>query len=162
MAKKTQPKKVEEVASQEGQVEVDSGAGEIAGADLSSPELAGPGTQPQEKQAAVEEIPPGYQKLKILKAVGHYELGSEVVVEDKLAEQLCMITEVHDGEKLVKTRKAMPLAEYIVLEKEARKVENLTAAEGAALGIKNIVPTPKDPVFEARLEAIKKGEVKAE
>lgn len=99
-------------------------------------------------------------KVKILKYVGHYEPGQIVEVSPEEAAQLCAKSQVHLG-GLNDHVRAITLDEMKSLEEVKVDASKMTAAEFAALGLKNIVHTPKDVAFEAKLAAIKKADEEA-
>jgi len=94
------------------------------------------------------------KKVKILKYVGPYKPNDVVEVDDEVAKQLCIVNEI-DGEKRVR---AMLLEDAEKIEAAIQNATDLTAAEAAAIGKKNIVETPKDFTTIAKEE--KKKEVK--
>jgi len=84
-------------------------------------------------------------KLKILKHVGQWGPGTIVEVDDKLAEQLLIANEVHNGHKFIINRRAMKLEEAEALENLPHDINELTAYEASQLGIKNITDNTQQP-----------------
>lgn len=108
------------------------------------------------KKASAIEIKkaskPGNVMVKILKHVGAYSPGDEVEVDKKTADHLCHVNEIDDGcGNIVVHKRAILLEEYKDLEAESAKVENLTAGEAAALGIKNVVDSSGSKISEVNL-----------
>lgn len=156
--KKTKGIDDEQVETLSGEFEGSDESSESAGADLSSPELATAGEEPKKEPKKIEASKAGFQKVKILKSVGHYMAGEIVEVPDNQVEGLCRIVELHNGAVVQKVQRAMTLKDYEKLQEAVRSSENLTAAEAAELGIKNVIKTPKDDAFEEHLKAIAKVE----
>jgi len=97
-------------------------------------------------------------KVKFLKSVGAYQVGDVVELADEMAEQVLKPMEYMDGEQLVSIPKAIRLSDAEKLEKAevtAEELKKMTAADMAKLGKKNIVVTPADPAFEAKLTKLR-------
>lgn len=88
-------------------------------------------------------------KLKIIHSIGRHMAGSIVEVESEEAEQLCREITRNAGEGRVQTYQcAMELSEYQGYEEVAKAT-------------KNVVETPRDEAFEAKLAAASKTPVAA-
>ena len=93
-------------------------------------------------------------KVKVLKYVGEFIPGQVIEVSEGYAKQLCKVSKVQDGERLVDNVRAMLLEEAEKLEvAEIADVSKMTAADMARLGLKNIVETPVDPELKANMAA---------
>lgn len=95
-------------------------------------------------------------RIKILKYVGHYEAGQEVDVSEDEAAKLCEVREKHDGEKAVKFQNAITVEDFEKAKSAPIDKGGLTLEEVRALGDKNVVETPKDKAFEAKLARLRK------
>lgn len=108
-------------------------------------------------------------KVKILKHVGQWSPGDVVEVPEPLAKQLCTVSTVNNGHKIVPHQKAMLHSDAEALASAPVKMEDLTQGDMAQMGIKNVVQSPKYSDLERKLktdatQAVKKEsqEVKAE
>lgn len=99
-------------------------------------------------------------KVKFLKFVGEYKAGDVVELDEALAEQLCKVSEMNDGHGVISHQKAILMSEVEKFEENLvlGKVDmsKISQHELKELGIKYREPTPKDPAFEAKLEALSK------
>lgn len=113
--------------------------------------------QEETKQEPKQEPKKGLITVKILKHVGPYTPGQVVDMTPEEAKSVCTPRERHDGTQLIRTQLAMTLKDFEIMKAAPVDKGGMTQGELAAIGEKNIVETPKDKAFEARLAAIKKG-----
>lgn len=99
-------------------------------------------------------------KVKILKYVSQYKPGDEIEVSQEVAEQLCGVRKVWDGEKEVEHCVAMLSSDIQKLKETPVELSKLSAYELSQLGVKNIVQTPKDIIekIEQQAKPIPKSE----
>lgn len=99
----------------------------------------------------------GLVRVKILKFVGTFTPGDVVECDKEKAEQLCSKSQINLGEGAKTPHiRAMLLSEAEELEERAVDMRAMSQAEMAELGKQNVVLTPKDPAFEARLANLRK------
>lgn len=91
-------------------------------------------------------------KIKILRAIGSYQPGQEVEVSQELADQLTREVSHHNGTEIIKYRNAVTMKQHEDMQKAAKEVKSLSQGQAAELGVKNVVPTPKDEKFEKELQ----------
>lgn len=100
-------------------------------------------------------------KVRILKPVGTHKPGDDVDVTEEMAKQLCTPRKVSIGEgKFQHNILAMTHDDIDRLKAEridSKGGEGLTQHELAEMGMKNVVETPLDPAFEAKLKSVPKG-----
>jgi hypothetical protein len=95
-------------------------------------------------------------KVKILKFVGKYTPGQIVEVSESEAENLCKTSVVSTGEgKTQVNQKAMLLSVAEELDSMPVDIRKMSQKELADMGKRNIVPTPRDAIFEERVAKIK-------
>lgn len=116
-----------------------------------APKAAPAATEPPPPAAAAPEAAkPSLVKVKLLKGGQLGAVGDIVSVTKEVAEHLCRIRALHDGQKSVPYRAAISLEEA---EAEARAVDEalkdpaklaeMTQAQIESYGRKNVVETPK-------------------
>ena len=95
-------------------------------------------------------------KVKFLKHVLNWKPGDVAEVEDEVAKQLCKKTKVDlGGGEFGVHRKALPLDEAEKLQSVKLDVSKVTQHELEQHLQKNVVVTPLDPLFEAKLKKIR-------
>ena len=97
-------------------------------------------------------------KVKILKFVGSHQPGDVIEVSPEMAESLCRESGVNSGEgKIESHRKAILLEEAEAMESAPVDIRKMSSKELADMGKRNIVPTPIDHAFEARMRQMNEG-----
>jgi hypothetical protein len=98
-------------------------------------------------------------RVKVLKNVGRFQADEIVEIPAEEARFLCSPRTVQLGEgKTQSVAYAMKLDDWEDLQKLPTDVNELYSDEMQKLGIKNIVETPKDPAFEARMSRLTQTE----
>jgi hypothetical protein len=98
-------------------------------------------------------------KVKILKFVGKYTPGQIVEVSEAEAESLCKTSVVNTGEGRTQVnQKAMLLSVAEELDSMPIDIRKMSQKELADMGKRNIVPTPRDSIFEERVAKIQAKE----
>lgn len=99
----------------------------------------------------------GAVRVKILKFVGTFQPGDIVECDKEKAAHLCSKSKVSLGEGAHEMNiRAIMLDEAKEMEAKAVDMKGLSQHEMAEMGKKNIIPTPKDPLFEQRLANLRK------
>lgn len=96
-------------------------------------------------------------KVKILTNVGIYTKGQEVEVTETEAKAMCTVRERNDGHKLIPYQTAMLMSDWEKIKKAPIDKGGLSQGELEAMGEKNVVPTPVDKAFEAKVDAAKRA-----
>jgi hypothetical protein len=112
----------------------------------------------EEHKPAPKPEPVKMVKVKILRYVGQHAPGDEVEVTEEIAKHLCAKSPGSQDGHFNHQPKAMLLEDSKKLKNLKLDIRKLSAKDMADLNKKNIVVTPRDPAFEAKVEAIKKGE----
>lgn len=105
------------------------------------------------------ERPPkdGHIRVKMLKHVGQFSPNDIVDCDEHTAKTLCEVSHVNDGTRLVPHTKAMTLDQFKKADQASKEIDVLTVGEMHEMGIKNVVKTPDDPMFEKNLQIAKQA-----
>lgn len=109
----------------------------------------------------MSEKTPALVSVRFIKNAGQHKTGDVVEVSKEMAEALTTPREIHNGTELVPHRVAMTVAEYEKMLAAPVDKGGFTQGELSEMGHKNVVPTPKDPAFEAQLAAKAKLDAEA-
>lgn len=101
---------------------------------------------------ASKEVAEPLVSVTILKYVMGHQPGEVIKVSAAQAEVLCKVSVVRDGEQFVEHRKAMLTSEAEKLKQTTVNVSKMTQHEMHMMGLKNVIPTPKDKGFEKFLK----------
>ena len=102
-------------------------------------------------------------KVKILKHVGAYVPDQIVEVTEEFAAHLCHVNVLTDGITESSFVRAMLLEDAQALDLESKTIENMTAAEAAQAGLKNVVGHDAELAqAEAELKKQALAEIEAE
>lgn len=110
------------------------------------------------EQTKEQPVKKGFARVKILKFVGNHQPGDIIDVPQEMADVLCEPSTINLGDgKTDDHRKAILLSEAEAMDSAPVDIRRLSSKELADLGKKNIVPTPRDSAFDARLAQMQKG-----
>lgn len=99
-------------------------------------------------------VPAGHKRVKILKHMGPWSPNDIVDMPDETADAVCRVSNVHNGTELVPLQRGILWADAEELAKVPIDPNDpdLTQADMAAMGKKNVVQTPPDPKLDAQLK----------
>jgi hypothetical protein len=97
-------------------------------------------------------------KVKILAFIGEWSPGDEVEVSEELSKSLTAAPQNDIHGHFKHQPKAILLSVAEKMKTQPMNIKKMTMKDLADMNAKNIVPTPHDPAFEAKVKAIQNGE----